>query len=87
MRSRAGFFFKQFGLVREQVMSSPFEEDYEHRIPTTTIGYNMRLYETEDRIPGGKGDDTPVSSLLPTEVHAGVEIEKEHDKMEAQLDE
>jgi hypothetical protein len=32
----------------------------------------------EDKLPGGKGDDTPVSEFDPKEVKMGLKVESEH---------
>lgn len=45
MRSRAKYRMAQFGLVGEQLMSSPFAKDYECKPVTTSTGYNLALHE------------------------------------------
>ncbi len=67
MRSRAGFYMKQFGLVREQLMSSPNDIIWKSP-PTPVTGYNLEISEEN----GGKQELFPLTETLSWGLTSGV---------------
>ena len=53
--SRAGYYMRQFGLVGEQLMNSPFSTGKETK--TQSVGYNLYINEKEESPLEEEGED------------------------------